>query len=207
VAALGVAYGLLHYVGQGKGWEYHLYPLAAFAAVLAFCELDTLLAARRYVLAAPLVLTLATAVVLLGIKGVEAAPAEWLWDKEGAVRQLTGDLLLRMAPGDRVQVLDSSEGGVHALLRLGVRQPTRFLYDFPLFAAPGAPVTAAYRREFIRELDARPPRFIAVYERGWPASGPERLERFPELRDRLAARYELVEWRPAFKLYAQRPGS
>ena len=39
IAALGVAYGLAHYVGQGKGWEYHLYPLAAFAGLLAFAEL------------------------------------------------------------------------------------------------------------------------------------------------------------------------
>src|SRR5207237_10076292 len=39
VAALGLAYGLAHYVLQGKGWEYHLYPLAAFAAVLVPPEL------------------------------------------------------------------------------------------------------------------------------------------------------------------------
>lgn len=205
VAALGIAYGLAHYVGQGKGWEYHLYPLAAFAAVLAFCELDALMAARRFILAAPLALSLVVAAVLLGVKGVEAAPAGRLWDKEGVVRQLAGDLRLRMAPGDRVQVLDTAEGGVHALLRLDARQPTRLLYDFPLFTAEQAPITAALRREFIRDLDAHPPRFIAVFERGWPAGGHERIERFPELRDRLASRYELVEWRPAFKLYAQRP--
>ena len=31
---LGVLSGALHFVAQGKGWEYHLYPLAAFALVL-----------------------------------------------------------------------------------------------------------------------------------------------------------------------------
>ena len=35
VAALGVLYGVVHFVAQGKGWEYHLYPLAAFAAAAA----------------------------------------------------------------------------------------------------------------------------------------------------------------------------
>ncbi|MEX2148352.1 MAG: hypothetical protein WED01_15190 [Candidatus Rokuibacteriota bacterium] len=205
VAVLGLAYGLAHYVGQGKGWEYHLYPLAAFAAVLAFCELEALLAARRLLLGAPLALSLAAAAVLLGVKGVEASPAAWSWDKEGVVRQLERDLRLRVAPGDRVQVLDTAEGGVHALLRLQARQPTRFLYDFPLFTADRAPITAALRREFIRDIDARPPRFIALFERGWPAGGHDRVDRFPELRARLAARYELVEWRPAFKLYGRRP--
>jgi hypothetical protein len=204
IAALGVAYGLAHYAGQGKGWEYHLYPLAAFAAVPAFCELEAVLAARRFVLAAPLAMSLAAAALLLGVKGAEAAPARWLWDKEGVVRQLADDLGSHMAPGDRVQVLDTAEGGVHALLRLDARQPTRFLYDFPLFTAEQSPITTAFRQEFIRDLDARPPRFIAVFERGWPAGGPERIDRFPELRDRLAARYEVLQWRPAFKLYAQR---
>jgi hypothetical protein len=207
VAMLGLAYGVAHYVGQGKGWEYHLYPLAAFASALAFSEVDTLVAARRFRVTAPLAATLAAAAFLIGVKGAEAAPAAWVWDKEGVVRQLTGDLRQRMAPGDRVQVLDTAEGGIHALLRLGARQPTRFVYDFPLFTAPHAPITAALRREFIGELDARPPRFIAVFERGWPAGGHERVDHFSELRDRLAARYEVVEWRPAFKLYARRPGS
>jgi hypothetical protein len=207
VAVLGIAYGLAHYVGQGKGWEYHLYPLAAFASVLAFCEVEALLAARRFVVAAPLAVTLAAAAVLVGVQGVEAVPAAWWWDKEGVVRQLAGDLRQRMAAGDRVQVLDTAEGGMHALLRLDARQPTRFVYDFPLFTAPQAGITATLRREFIGELDARPPRFIAVFERGWPAGGHERVDRFPELRDRLASQYELVEWRPAFKLYARRPGS
>jgi hypothetical protein len=207
VAVIGVAYGLAHYFGQGKGWEYHLYPLAAFATILCFAEVELLLTTRRFALAAPLAASLVAAVVLLGIKGVEASPAHWIWDKEGVVRQLTGDLSERMAAGDLVQVLDTSEGGVHALLRLGARQPTRFLYDFHFFTAPAAPVTAALRAEFIRDFDARPPRFVAVFERGWPEAGYARLERFPELRDRIAHRYELVSWRPAFKLYAERHGS
>src|SRR5439155_723406 len=54
VAALGLAYGLAHYVVQGKGWEYHLYPLAAFAAVLVAAELPSALAARRRLVAGAL---------------------------------------------------------------------------------------------------------------------------------------------------------
>jgi hypothetical protein len=43
VALLGVAYGLAHYVGQGKGWEYHLYPLMGFACPLAASSVDPVL--------------------------------------------------------------------------------------------------------------------------------------------------------------------
>src|SRR5437762_1935180 len=110
----------------------------------------------------------------------------------------------RLAPGDTVQVLDTTEGGIHALFRLGVREPTRFLYDFHFFHDEDAPVVRALRAEFIRDLDARPPRMIVLFERGWPAGGYERVERFAALADRLRERYELAATRPGYRLYAKR---
>ena len=47
VAMLGLAYGLVHFVAQRKGWEYHLYPLAAFAAVLLCAEIERARAGGR----------------------------------------------------------------------------------------------------------------------------------------------------------------
>src|SRR5207247_1179905 len=99
VAALGLAYGLAHYVVQGKGWEYHLYPLAAFAAVLVAAELPSALAARRRLVAGALAASLVAALVLLGAKGLEAAPATWWWDRERTVRALEADLRARLARG------------------------------------------------------------------------------------------------------------
>ena len=106
--------------------------------------------------------------------------------------------------GDTVQVLDTTEGGIHALFRLGVREPTRFLYDFHFFHDEDAPVVRALRAEFIRDLDARPPRMIVLFERGWPAGGYERVERFAALADRLRERYEVAATRPGYRLYAKR---
>src|SRR5438552_2892589 len=204
VAALGLAYGLAHYVVQGKGWEYHLYPLAAFAAVLVAAELPSALAARRRLVAGALAASLVAALVLLGAKGLEAAPATWWWDRERTVRALEADLRARLAPGDTVQVLDTTEGGLHALFRLGVREPTRFLYDFHFFHDENTPVVRALRAELIRDLDARPPRVVVVFERGWPAGGYERVERFPALAARLRERYEPALTRPGYRLYAKR---
>src|SRR5439155_900001 len=113
-----------HYIGQAKGSEYHLYPLATFVCVLAFSALTPALAAQqRARLGVPLAATLAVAFVLLTAKGLEASDAPWVWDKERRVRILAADLGRSLAPGDTVQVLDSADGGLHGLLRLGVRQP------------------------------------------------------------------------------------
>jgi hypothetical protein len=202
-AALGALYGLLHFVGQGKGWEYHLYPLAAFALVLLVAGLAP--GAGRA--ARPLALVTLAAVVVTGagLAGKAAAVSDAGWERAKAARaaDLAASLAARLRPGDTVQVLDTTDGGVHALLRLRVTQPTRFLYDFHFFHDTDQPAIQRLRAELIRDLDTRPPALVVLFEPGWPAGGYERLDAFPLLRERLA-RYDLVETGPGYRIHAQR---
>jgi hypothetical protein len=113
----------------------------------------------------------------------------------------------RTKPGDLVQVLDTSEGGAHVLLLLGAVEPTRFVYDFHFYHDVQSPVIRRLRAEFIHDLDAHPPRWVVLFERGWPTGGYERLERFPELRDRLMARYRTAVRGDGWRIYARRDDS
>ena len=202
IALLGVAYGVVHHVGQGKGWEYHLYPLAAFAGLLAFAELRPALAQRRW-LGLPLAASLVLVVILLAQRGVEGANAGWIRDKTDLVRRLAGDLGT-LGPGDTVQVLDTTAGGLHARLRLGATQPTRFLYDFHFFHDERTPEILALRGELMRDLVAHPPRFIVLFDRGWPVGGPERIARFPALASFLSERYQARRSHPGYTVYEKR---
>jgi hypothetical protein len=206
VATLGALYGVVHVVAQGKGWEYHLYPLAAFTIVLVFAEVEPALGGLRRPVAVPLLAGVLAAGILLTAKASAVSPAGWERTKAARVDRLTTELASRLRPGDTVQVLDTAEGGMHALLRLGVRQPTRFIYDFHFFHDVGHPTIEALRAELVRDLDARPPRLVVVFEAGWPAGGYERLETFPALARRLAE-YDLVETGPGYRIHAQRHGS
>lgn len=201
VVALGLAYGVAHYFGQGKGWEYHLYPLAAFAAVALFADASRLLASRAAVAAAFLVCVTVSS-VLLGLKGVEAAQAPWIAAKARRVSAVVADLDGRLAPGDLVQVLDTTEAGIHALLRLQARQPTRFLYDFHFYHDRESPTIARLRAEFLAALDAHPPKFIVLFERGWPTGGYERVEGFQGLWRRLAT-YRMDRRGDGYIVYAR----
>jgi len=201
VVTLGLAYGVAHYVGQNKGWEYHLYPLAAFAAVALFADASHLLASRA-VVAAAFVGCVTLASVLLGLKGVEAAQAPWIAEKARRVNAVVADLDGQLAPGDLVQVLDTTEAGIHALLRLRVRQPTRFVYDFHFYHDRDSPTIARLRAEFLRTLDAHPPKLIVLFERGWPAGGYERVEEFEGLRLRLA-KYRVDRRGDGYIVYAR----
>ena len=203
VAALGVLYGVAHFVGQGKGWEYHLYPLAAFAIVLLFAEMRSVLARPRRLAAVPLLVCVLLTGVLLASKASVTSAAGWERDKAEQARRLAGELAGLLTPGDTVQVLDTTGGGIHALLRLGVTEPTRFVYDFHFFHDPDHPTIRALRQELVRGLEARPPKVIVLFERGWPAGGYERVDTFVALRERLA-RYDLVRPGPGYRIYAQR---
>ncbi len=152
VAVLGVASGALHFALQGKGWEYQLYPLAVFLCVLASFALRRLtLDAWQHVghpaiepraaglrRAAGLALFAAT-VLVLGAKGVDALEEPWIADKARRVAAITRDLAPLVPRDGTVQVMDVTEGGVHALWNLRLREPTRFIYDFHFFHNTGDP--------------------------------------------------------------------
>jgi hypothetical protein len=210
LVVVGLGYGVVHYLGQGKGWEYHLYPLAAFAAVLMAAEMEPLLRRRRFLIAGPLTACVLLAGVGFWLKGAEAARAAedgWIAAKERRVSALTADLGRRLREGDLVQVLDTTEGGMHALLRLRARQPSRFLYDFHFFHDMDHPMIRGLRRELLDVLAARPPRVIVLFREGWPAGGYERLATFGELARWMEERYRLVSEGDGYRLYAQRDDS
>jgi len=220
VAALGAVSGALHFLLQGKGWEYQLYPLAVFLCALApfalrgpglsnrargaFPPMPTGFAGLRR--AASLAL-LAAAVTVLGAKGVDALDEPWIARKASLVSALTRDLAPRVPAGATVQVMDVTEGGVHSLWRLRLRQPTRFIYDFHFFHDTGDPRIAALREEFTAALAARPPAAIAVLRDTWNRAGYERLADWPALAGLLARSYSLAVDGDGYRIYVQRAHS
>jgi hypothetical protein len=207
VAMIGLVYGLVHFVGQRKGWEYHLYPLAAFAAVLLCSEIEQARARGRRLVLGSLVAGLVAVAWLLGVKGAEASDSGWIVVKERRVAALSGELTTRTRPGDTVQVLDTTDGGVHALLRARLVQPTRFLYDFHFFHHPGAPMIERLRAELMDGLRARRPTLVVLWEPGWPAGGYERIDGFPALRTWLFTNYDLARQGDGYRIYAKRHDS
>ncbi len=223
LAAMGVLYGVVHLAVQGKGWEYHQYPLMFFLCVLAATALGPeAFAAWRWprVLPAPgrvaALGLLAALVVVLDAKGLDAMDPRWIGEKERRVSAVVRDLgpILRdpragVAAGRpvTVQVMDLTEGGIHALLRLGVRQPTRFIYDFHFSHDATDPRIRALRAEFVAGLEAVPPAAIVVFPYVWITTGYERLAALPEIRALLERAYTLAVEGDGYRIYAKRAGS
>jgi hypothetical protein len=212
LALLGVAYGWLHFSLQGKGWEYHLYPLALFlCALMSFAvarvpargRFASLVALRR----AAALAVWASLVIVLGAKGVEALDAPWIAGKARRVAAVSRDLAPFAPAGATVQVMDVTEGGVHALLRLGLRQPTRFIYDFHFFHDVADPRIQALRAELVAGVEAGRPAAIVVLRDTWNRKGYDRLGELPGLTRVLERAYTLAVEGDGYRIYARRPDS
>jgi len=203
--AAGVGYGVLHFVLQGKGWAYHLYPLALFAVAVGAAGLGAALRAPRPLAAMALLLALAVTGADLRAKGTLNLEPTWIAESRDRAHAAAAALRPLVGRGDTVQVLDTTAGGVHALFLLGARQPTRFLYDFPFYHDVETAYVRRLRAELLTGLRATPPVAVLLFERGWPAGGYERLAAFPELDAWLRAGYRLALEGSGYRIYARRP--
>ncbi len=204
VLAVGLAYGMAHFWVQGRGWEYHFYPLALFATALGGAGLGAALADRRRALATGLVLALAVTTGALWTKGQRNLAPAWITAKLDRVGRVSEALRPLVAEGRTVQVLDTTEGGIHALLRLRVRQPSRFLYDFHFYHDVSHPYVQGLRAELMDALRRRRPAAVVLFVPGWPAGGYERVAGFPELERWLQDGYRVTEEGDGYRLYVER---
>ena len=201
---VGLAYGVLNYVAQGKGWSYHLIPWVGFACPLAASRLESASPRARVALVAG-VAALSAATLAKGVEVVRAfAP------QPGKATRIEG-LVAALRPcaerGPTIQVFDTTAGGIHALLRLHIRQPTRFIYDFQFFFEPENPYVQKLRAEFMRDLRTNPPECVVVFEEAWPTGDYHRLESFAEFGNWLAEDYVLDLEQDGYRVYAQRDHS
>src|SRR5262249_21238344 len=146
-------------------------------------------------------------VMVLGAKGVEALDPPWIADKARRVDAVARDLARIAPPGATIQVMDVTEGGIHALLRLGRREPTRFLYDFHFFHDQGDPRIEALRAEFVAELAAGRPADIVVFRDTWNRPGYDRVAQWPALARLLATEYTVAVEGDGYRIYARRADS
>jgi hypothetical protein len=195
-----VAGGLVGYFIQGKGWNYQSIPFhytaILLATVLAVAIFRSgmwggwIIAAATAVLLPPLMLEVAVQ------SSSEASKFGTAHSPSLFARTLMADLDIHVPHGLPVQVLDTTHGGIEALLRSDRHQPTRFIYDFQFYLGGESPYRKALRSEFLSALSAAGPHALVVTNQQWPdAPGFSRIDdatEWPELHRLLATRYVLV---------------
>jgi hypothetical protein len=100
--------------------------------------------------------------------------------------------------------MDVTEGGIHALLNLGVRQPTRFMYDFHFFHDEADPRIQALRAEFAAALEAGRPAVIVIFKDTWNRAGYDRLQELPAVSRLLGRAYGVAVDGDGYRIYLRR---
>jgi hypothetical protein len=172
IATAGMLYGVFHFFFQGKSWAYQLYPLTLFTSLSIPLFISRLVpAGSSHPFAMKLMrgMALTLMVTLIGALGAKTMmdPERSGGSRARAVEAVVHDLSPFITPGETVQVMDTTDGGIHALLKLGVRQPSRFIYDFHFYDHEADPRIQALRNEFIGALATRRPAAIVVFKTPW----------------------------------------
>jgi len=199
----GVAFGLISYIVQARGYPYYRYPLLAFLLPLLAIDFSTALkigqswtrCAGRPIAALGLLFGafLIAPASIFYIRSYETH-ADFITSLTATLEELGGARL----SGD-VQCIDSISGCGTTLYRMRLVQATGVLSDFLLFGPETVPVVRLTRRQFLQVIHDDPPKVIVVS--GWlhidGPGGYEKLNRWPEFSEVLRAEYSLrTQWHP-----------
>jgi hypothetical protein len=203
----GIILGVAAYFLQRKGWQYHLYPFFFFGLVLsAACAgrlIERAMGRGRHLALALFALTCLGWAPWLSAAAVAHVPPRARPD------QMREDLRQVLDRGgiERVQVLDTTWGGIEALYRLHVVQATPFIYDWQFFVPMTEPVLERLRQRFLIAFAGHLPGALVITAEAWPLEthGYDRIGTWAAFAQLLAARYDLAIERDGYRIYLAHP--
>lgn len=207
LALLALAYGVVHFVAQGKGWEYHAYPLYLSACLCAgLCVGENIRSGKpNHPMAAALLVAASCAAysplfLLKDMCGLHPFFVPTLDAMRYDVQQL------KLPKGAFVQVMDTTHGGINVLYREKLVLPTRFLYDFPLYNRTDSAVVKGFQAEFMEGLKKARPAAILISDQSWPDFTQHygKLKALPAFTQWLDKDYTLMADKPRYRLYKRK---
>ncbi len=199
---------VLYTVLGGKFWFYHWLPFEYWLVVgTGLCLLP--LRKKKLALLDHFSLILVVFFVLIYVGNVLPSMIYEIrnWDKprtakNGVPDRISHYLETHLRQGDAVQPLDWTGGAVQGMLQAKAKLATSFLYDFHFYHHISSPYIHELRSRFIRELQAKQPRFIIqiIRDKPWP-HGDNTTRDFPELSSLLLRDYRVAKEDHFFVIY------
>jgi hypothetical protein len=188
----GIIFGIASFVGQGKGFPYHRYPMLAFLFLWVGLQIVTGLRAHGMVriLAST---GLGFALILLPIYVSRALHK--VWDPE-FTDSLAADLnhLGGHELSGHVQCIYMPADCDYTLYRLRLVQSTGLFYDYLIFGSAQQQVIRDARQQFWQQFQKNPPQVVVVGSGLYPDGfGYGKLASWPLFQQELASHYSLYD--------------
>ena len=201
ISALGVAYGIFHFVSQSRAWHYHLYPLVLFLILLVAIWLPSFKSGKKNIMQVVVIAVMVQFVFGIGIKSVASIVKNQHYD-DYVCSELVEDIKPMLKPGDKVQLFSSYWLGVKALYILKVPIASRFMMDMHFFHEREYDYVKNIRAELITTLKKEPPRLIFVSKQAYTiGNGYDRIKLFPAFESLLNSSYNLAVERDRYRIY------
>ena len=187
----------------GKFWFNHMFP-SAYWTILCIALLLTappksaqLWKKNLAIFLLVLVAAFGGGLAYISLIQMQTAHNKEAYTPENWRARQIADFLIeqKIQPEDTVQILDWAGDGQAALLLAEATTATRHLIDVPLYMEPDSPATQALRKEFIRDISVKKPRFIVYVEQFLHPGGGNRLKEFKALAAIIDQDYEAAEQR------------
>jgi hypothetical protein len=205
-----IAYGLLHVFSVGKFWPYHWWPFHGGALLLLSLLLRPMplqgLPLRAWT--APL---LRAAIPLYGVAILSfvlffrSGQAAFIAQQLDGVDQITSILERETRPGERVQVFDTTGGGIHAAYQARRLPGSRFIYDFHFFHHMQSDAVQLMRQQLLSDLKQQRPAFLVIFAKSWAhRMSYQDLDQFPELVSWMDREYQLYSETSRYRVLVAR---
>lgn len=208
--AIFTFFSLVHPIIAGHFWFYHWFFFVYFLTILAsFCFLPEDLFSFR---AHSLLLGIFFFALFFNTNGLidnfisRLGLHYRVLPSLPRAEEISTFLKANLKPGEKVQPLDWTNGGIYALLLAKAPLATSFIYEFHFYHHISNPYIQHLRKRFIRELKVAQPRYIidmgnrAKEENRW-VSGKDTTNKFPELEDFLQKEYCISQKMEDYTIY------
>jgi hypothetical protein len=164
---VGIAFGIVSFCLQRKGYSYHRYPSEAFLLMLISIDLTSILKScfsRR----SPQLERLAITGILIGIVVVGGGSTIHIlrqdWQDQEFQEMLEADLyrLGNQSLAGRIQCLDMADGCIPTLDDMRLVQASGFIYDCYMFSTQPGLERERYRRAFWQTITTNPPSVYVI---------------------------------------------
>ncbi len=191
---LGVVFGIVSLIVQGKDYPYHLLPSEAFLLLLAGLNFTAALHHPGLQRVAGVLGLCFGSLILAPVATIGAL--HYGANNQEFFSLLQRDLQELPVPqlSGHVQCLDTTAGCINTLYQMQIVQSTGFLYDCYLFAPNPSPIQTALRRQFWDAIQNKPPSIFVVTNQLCVnnASDFNKLHLWPQFEQYLNANYVLA---------------